>query len=1084
MLSSIVIHHLQKMFEEKFPVIYLFLDEADAKTYSLADLFGSLLKQMIQLKSFNEVSTELLGLYRRSTAGADKKWNDIFKCLEREILLHDRVYIIVDAMDVCPSSVRKELERELYQLQRNWPDQVSLMLTARESVEQRYSITCNNCKTPNLLIYYSCSACKPNFDLCQKCKNNGTECTNESHTIEERYKVMEIEIRPEEKYLKRYIHRRIGDELEDTQSRDKTGDTELDVEIGDAEPEPWDDRKTPNRSNASPFVQICREDPSIPHEIISTVTKKAKRNILIAKMYVDELTRSNNRWEIDKALETFPTELNLIYEHNMQRIQNSEEHDLALKVMARITSARRELTLEELQHVLATDPGDRDFNEKKRYKKDLILRITDGLVGISKSDISAAVHGLHFSLYAYLDDTREKWFPNAEVDMANACLNYLNYDEFSKPCQDVRQDLREFNSRMMKYPFIKYASHYFGDHVRNATHDPDVQKSILRLLNKPRRVAAVVQAAGLTKSWSADVWDAYEGVEAIHLCAWFGLQFAMSALVEKKGKQQIDAREKRHGQTPLMYACRRGHVEAVRYLLDQGADINAVSARGSTPMFEAVLHNNKEVVDLLVEQDALKINAVHTKERDRTALMLAASRGGSELISSLLEHAYIEINKQDSAGYTALCLAAQSGFGDSVRELVESEADGFDINVTNKSGYSALFLAAMNGDCEMVKLLLRNGADPSLRDTVNGTALLRAVDFGQIDVVELLLNDERTEYEDLKNDGCDLLISASRHGFAKIITLLHIKGVDLDGRDRTGQTALHYASLEGKLDVVQDLLALGANPAIEDNNGRTPLAIARQSGQPLVASVLKGEIIDQEIDPSLMLDAGVTPIWLLAKMGRSDIVKQAITAGRSDIDEKEPGTDRTAIHFAAVEDHVETLRLLLENTNLSPSPLDAYKRTPLHLAALNGRLKVAELLLSRDPDVDCKDQWGCTPLYLTRLEENQTPDRFLIAAALVEAGANTKFANIQKTLFAALQSGKRVAVKILLEAGADVLAPDETGQRAINVTEDESMLRTLRTSKTFRLDVESGGSNNGGQRKRALSNAGVGEAAKRTRSVP
>ena len=91
---------------------------------------------------------------------------------------------------------------------------------------------------------------------------------------------------------------------------------------------------------------------------------------------------------------------------------------------------------------------------------------------------------------------------------------------------------------------------------------------------------------------------------------------------------------------------------------------------------------------------------------------------------------------------------------------------------------------------------------------------------------------------------------------------------------------------------------------------------------------------------------------------------------------------------------------------------------------------------------------------------------------------NTKYAIVQKTIFAASQSGRRIGLKILLDAGTDVLAPDETGQRAINVTEAEIMLRTLRTSKTFRLDEDSSTS----RRKRALSEAGLSNAVKQTRS--
>ena len=1047
MLASVVINHLQNICsEENCRVIYLFLEEADTGAYTTTNLYGSLLKQMIRNTSPSKTNTQLRSLYRQSLAGVSPGSGDILECLQSEISAYDRIYIIIDALDVCPSSVRAALETELGLLQREAPRQISLMFTARESVEHKLSITCNECGKPNLLIYHSCAICREPeseaFDLCQACKDKGVICLD-SHNTEENYQVIEMEICPEDDDLKRYIGRRIKDELE------KAGS------------EPWNKRKTPNRSTASQFVRICRKDETMPQYITSNLIEKAKGSLLITRLYMDELTQVNNQEEIYKALVTFPTDdLNRVYERTMQRIQSGENSELALRILARITSARRELTLEELEHVLATDPGDRNFNEGKRLGRDLILPITCGLVGINDDDASASVHALHSTLYEYLDKTRLTWFPTAELEMAKACLTYLNFDEFRKPCSDIRHDLGAFNVRVKKYPFIVYAAHYFGDHIRNVLPDPDIEKSALQLFTKQHRLAAVVQVAGLTKSWGPNAWDAYDGVEGIHLCAWFGLLPVILALEKRSKTLQLDAREKSNQQTPLMYACRRGHAEVVHHLIERGADINAVSAQGSTPMFEAILHNREKVVEQLVVlgEGKLDLDAIYTKEKNRTALMIAASRGGDQIIESLLEHPDIDIDKQDSAGFTALCLAADAGFGECVRALVDHECD---VNLPNNSGYSPLFLAVMKGDCDMVNLLLQSDADPYLRDKSQSTLLQRAVEFGRINVVELLLKDEYFKEEDLDDESYNLLISACRSGHLEIVVLLKERGFHLDSHDQNGWTALHHAVSEAQFDVVQLLLEYDVDHAMKDKDGNTPLDIALHYGHPHIASLLKGESIDEQPLSPTLLDAETAPIWLLAKRGLSDILKQALATRRSELYLREPSTEYTPFHLAAVENHTEALRLLLEATTLDPTvpltsePLDSKLRSPLHLAALNGCLEATELLVAHSPaldiDIDCKDAYKCTPLYLTKIEENETPDRYRIAAALVEAGADIKYADVQKTLFAALEMGKRRAVQRLVDAGADVLAPDEeTGQRAIHVSEDEEMVRILRGSWRLR----------------------------------
>ena len=223
-----------------------------------------------------KISTNLQSLYRQSSAVMNGDWSDIFECLREEIRTCERVYMIIDALDVCPSDVRDVLKRESGRLQGDAPHQISLMFTVRESVEHKFLINCNACGRPDLLVYCSCAICEgPNsesYDLCHGCKEEGRKCV-ESHLIEEKYKVIEMEIRPEEDDLRRYIDRRIRNEL------DRTG------------PEGFDQRKTPNRSTASRFVQICREDDTMPQYITSALIEKAKRNLLVTKCIWMSLSR-------------------------------------------------------------------------------------------------------------------------------------------------------------------------------------------------------------------------------------------------------------------------------------------------------------------------------------------------------------------------------------------------------------------------------------------------------------------------------------------------------------------------------------------------------------------------------------------------------------------------------------------------------------------------------------------------------------------------------------------------------------------------------------------------------------------------
>jgi len=75
----------------------------------------------------------------------------------------------------------------------------------------------------------------------------------------------------------------------------------------------------------------------------------------------------------------------------------------------------------------------------------------------------------------------------------------------------------------------------------------------------------------------------------------------------------------------------------------------------------------------------------------------------------------------------------------------------------------------------------------------------------------------------------DELLEAARKGdLIKVQTALE-NGADPNAKDNTGHTPLHWAAIEGRVDVVKILLERGANPRIADNGGRIPLYYAKDS---------------------------------------------------------------------------------------------------------------------------------------------------------------------------------------------------------------------------------------------------------------
>lgn len=109
-----------------------------------------------------------------------------------------------------------------------------------------------------------------------------------------------------------------------------------------------------------------------------------------------------------------------------------------------------------------------------------------------------------------------------------------------------------------------------------------------------------------------------------------------------------------NGNTPLMLAAYNGHVEIVRYLLDERARIDARNAQGRTPLIFASTGSFPETVRLLLERGA-DPNATDDAE-GWSALMFAAAEGHEEVVRTLLEHG-ADPTLEDRDGETAATFA-------------------------------------------------------------------------------------------------------------------------------------------------------------------------------------------------------------------------------------------------------------------------------------------------------------------------------------------------------------------------------------------------------------------------------------------
>jgi ankyrin repeat protein len=222
---------------------------------------------------------------------------------------------------------------------------------------------------------------------------------------------------------------------------------------------------------------------------------------------------------------------------------------------------------------------------------------------------------------------------------------------------------------------------------------------------------------------------------------------------------------------------------------------------------------------LRAELDRAGWNANLKSDSDLTPLMLAAGPVDAEAKVRLLLSRGADPRARTKSGTDALIIAASyRGNSAVLKRLLDAGAEP-NLPKDSKLKNSALDFASMSGDLDAVNLLLVRGADPNA-----GTPLSHAITFGHTDVVEALIN-AGAETGLVESTGVNLLHWATITNRPGAIPLLAKAKVPINAVDDNGFTPLHYAaSIDfGDTQVLDALLAAGANPKELDFNNRTPL---------------------------------------------------------------------------------------------------------------------------------------------------------------------------------------------------------------------------------------------------------------------
>ena len=291
----------------------------------------------------------------------------------------------------------------------------------------------------------------------------------------------------------------------------------------------------------------------------------------------------------------------------------------------------------------------------------------------------------------------------------------------------------------------------------------------------------------------------------------------------------------------FLAAVTRGDAAEVRALLDRGADVNARNDNGDSALMLAVLYGDADLVKLLLDRKAdpkhaneagatalhwamdnpAEVEALLAAGADPNAittwgytpLMAAVVRQDSAaVVPILLEHG-ADPNRTSGHSMRAVILA---GGGDT-RSLQALLDHGADARAKTNAGFSALHSAANKGNVDNVRLLLSRGADANSPDAEKRTPLMWAAQMGSTEVVTTLLahGADANGKEEFSGTTALMQAASSDRADPAIVSALLEAGADVRPVDDEGLSALMWATRRGDKRAVRAIGASGAGPLLK-----------------------------------------------------------------------------------------------------------------------------------------------------------------------------------------------------------------------------------------------------------------------------
>lgn len=372
---------------------------------------------------------------------------------------------------------------------------------------------------------------------------------------------------------------------------------------------------------------------------------------------------------------------------------------------------------------------------------------------------------------------------------------------------------------------------------------------------------------------------------------------------------------------------------------------------------DALRNQRKEVIELLLAQGC-RVNKPAKDKVIGTPLYYAVILGDEDIIDGLLKKG-ASITAQNFNNETPLHKAAFLKNEKILDLLLARIKDSEFSNPVNNFGLSHMLVACMGNDPSVVEYFLEKKVDVNANVQFNSqewpgyTALHFAVEYAKTATVKLLLRQENLEPDAKEERGLTPLNLICRQSFEKVCNLIDIfltskisKKLNLHRLTDKEQVSIidRIANQAEQIEILRLLLAAGSDVNSMDKFDRTPLVNACQKIDPIIRSVI-------EYHPWLL--EGVLRHY---NKRRKEIVEILVVTGEADVGLRYHEDD-TILHLlpdfdfdaATQEEMVE----LFMSRGADVNAKNKFNETPLFIATRHDNVDLVEIFLKKQAEVNC-----------------------------------------------------------------------------------------------------------------------------------